>query len=110
MHVMLELAVRSKLHSTHDSNHGGGVSAETLGHSTYTEKDKFSRPFESRANDGLPFRAQEANASGWAHHRNRTRDFPLPSHWAQKHVGKRCSVQLWRGLRSDICFCFVLAR
>src|SRR6266849_6884510 len=93
MYVVLEFPVRSKLHSTHDSDHRSGVRAEKLCQSAHTEENKLARPFEGGTNNGLPFRAQKAEASRRAHDRNLTRDFPPRFHRAQKHVGKQHSCQ-----------------
>src|SRR6266852_8772576 len=93
MYVVLEFPVRSKLHSADDSEHRSRVRAEELRQSSHTEENKLAWPFEGGTNDGLPFRAQEAEASRRAHHRNLTRNFPPRFHRAQKHVGKQRSCQ-----------------
>src|SRR5713101_9568760 len=104
MYVVLEFPVTSKLHSADDSDHRSRVRAEELRQSSHTEENKLAWPFEGGTNNGLPFRAQEAEASRRAHDRNLTRDFPPRFHRAQKHVGKQRSCQPLHGLLNNIMF------
>src|SRR6266576_1095122 len=93
MDVVLEFPVRSKLHSPYDADHSGRIRAEALCQSAHAEENKLAWTFKGGTNDGLPLRAQQAEASRRAHHVASTCNFPPRFHRAQKHVGKRRSCQ-----------------
>ena len=58
-----------------------------------SSENELAWTFKGGTNDGLPLRAQQAEASRRAHHVASTCNFPPRFHRAQKHVGKRRSCQ-----------------
>src|SRR6202048_3486986 len=92
MQVKLKFPVSTEFHTPHDPDHGSGIGPQSLRQGPHAEQDKFARAFEGGANDGLPFRAQKADAGRWTDGRGRPRDSPPLCHSAQEHVVNRRSL------------------
>jgi len=60
--VLLKFAEARKAENADDTNHGGGVGVEALGHVAHAEKHEAAGMFENRAKHFLPLGGQLAEA------------------------------------------------
>jgi hypothetical protein len=60
--MALKVAVAGKTEAANDTNNGGGVGLETLGHGAHAEEDVIARMFENRADNFLALGAEQFDA------------------------------------------------
>src|SRR5205823_11973338 len=84
MQIVLKFTIRTELHPPHNADHGRGVGFQPLCQRAYAEQNESARMLESKTDNFLSSRAQQAESSRQAYWSGRTR-FCLSTKWHFAH-------------------------